>query len=392
MRYFNYLSDEQLQDLFYMPPQSTSVSDKSLLEYALGATLYMPATRKTVAQDIAAGKLKGLTSMVLCLEDAIGDGEVVAAEEMIVAQIRLLAAAINKGELLPERVPLIFLRVRDVQQMVRISERLAYDLELLTGFVFPKFTPVNGVAYFEALAKINRRTSKPLYGMPILESPEYIYIESRCEQLQAAQVLLNQFRDLVLNVRIGATDLCGLFGLRRSPDETIYDIALIKDSIADIVNIFTRPDSMFVVSAPVWEFFSSGRVLKPLLRQSPFVRLGRKGGQLRDQLVCRYIDGLIHEVILDKANGLTGKTIIHPSHIRPVQSLYVVTHEEYIDALSIINNGKNGKSEVGVIASQYANKMNEIKPHLRWAQKILIKSRVYGVFNEQHNFTSLLEA
>jgi len=43
-----------------------------------------------------------------------------------------------------------------------------------------------------------------------------------------------------------------------------------------------------------------------------------------------------------------------------------------------------------VIPSQYANKMNEIKPHLRWAQKIMIKSKIYGVFNEQHNFTSLL--
>jgi len=58
-----------------------------------------------------------------------------------------------------------------------------------------------------------------------------------------------------------------------------------------------------------------------------------------------------------------------------------------MDASSILasNNG-----DVGVIASQYSNKMNEIKPHMRWAQKIMIKSKIYGVFNEQHNFTSLL--
>jgi len=193
----------------------------------------------------------------------------------------------------------------------------------------------------------------------------------------------------VLNVRIGVTDFSGLFGLRRSPDMTIYDIGIIGSCITDIANVFTRPESNYVISGPVWEFYSSDRVLKPQIRQGIFTEgLGGKiGGRMRENLICRYVDGLIHEVVLDKANGLIGKTIIHPTHIKPVQALCVVTHEEYMDASSILAS-TNG--DVGVIASQYANKMNEIKPHMRWAQKIMIKSKIYGVFNEQHNFTSLL--
>ena len=32
--------------------------------------------------------------------------------------------------------------------------------------------------------------------------------------------------------------------------------------------------------------------------------------------------------------------------------------------------------------SHYANKMNEIKPHMRWAQRILKQAHVYGVYHE----------
>ena len=389
MRYFNYLTAAEEQTIFFLPPQSIAATNKDLLEYALGATLYMPATRKTVVQDIIDGKLTGLMSMVLCLEDAIGDNEVIKAERLLVNHIRQLALAVAQGGISSADIPLIFVRVRDVGQMRRITDVLAEKGSLLTGFIFPKFTVANGFAYFKALAEINKYQAKPLYGMPILESPEVIYMESRHKHLLEIKNLLDQYRQLVLNVRIGATDFSGLFGLRRSPDMTIYDIRVIDSCITDIINVFNRPDSNYVMPGPVWEFYSSERVLKPQLRQGVFIdHLGQTGGrQMRENLICRYMDGLIHEIILDKANGLIGKTIIHPSHIKPVQALCVVTHEEYMDATSILASA-NG--DVGVIASLYSNKMNEVKPHMRWAQKIIIKSKIYGVFNEQQNFTSLL--
>lgn len=388
MRYFNYLSIAEQQSLFFLPPESIAIQDKSLVEHALGATLYMPATRKTVAQDIIDGKLTGLMSMVLCLEDAIGDNEVIRAEKSVVDHLGQLALAVTRGLISWEDIPLIFVRIRNVEQMQRIVESLADRGKLLTGFVFPKFTVDNGYGYLAALAQINKYQQHPMYGMPILETPELIYLESRQKNLLEIKNLLNQYRSLVLNVRIGATDFSGLFGLRRSPDMTIYDIKIIGSCITDIVNVFMRPDCDYVIPGPVWEFFSSERVLKPQLRRSLFAdRLEQGGGQMRDHLICHYMDGLIHEIILDKANGLIGKTIIHPSHIKPVQALCVVTHEEYMDATSIL---ASATGDIGVISSLYANKMNEIKPHMRWAQKIMIKSKIYGVFNEQHNFTSLL--
>lgn len=387
MRYFHYLSPEEEQTIFYLPPQLIKPENQSVLEYALGATLYMPATRKTIAWDVLNGKLKGLMSMVLCLEDAIGDHMILQAEDMLAEQLQQLAAAIKQENISPADIPLIFVRVRDVAQMWRIAERLEEEADLLTGFVFPKFTVNNGVRYLEALEQLNTCRNQPVYGMPILESPEIIYSESRLQSLLEVKKLLDSYRKLVLNVRIGATDFSGLFGLRRSPDMTIYDLAVIRSCIDTIINVFTRLDNSYVVSGPVWEFYGSGQASKPLPQRELLTGHLGPEGTVQDFFQQRPMNGLLHEILLDKANGLTGKTIIHPSHIKPVQALCVVSHEEYMDACSIL---AESHGDVGVIASAYRNKMNEIKPHMRWAEKIMIKSQVYGVFHEQHNFTSLL--
>lgn len=46
---------------------------------------------------------------------------------------------------------------------------------------------------------------------------------------------------------------------------------------------------------------------------------------------------------MDRQNGILGKTIIHPSHIRVVHALYVVSYEEYLDALSIVEHNDGQK-------------------------------------------------
>jgi hypothetical protein len=114
--------------------------------------------------------------------------------------------------------------------------------------------------YFEILENYNdeKPSSAPmLYGLPILESGPVIYKESRTHTLQTIKEILEQYKNLVLNVRIGATDFSSLFGLRRSPDMTIYDITPIRDCVADIINIFGRVDASYVISGPVWEYFPS---------------------------------------------------------------------------------------------------------------------------------------
>ncbi|OCT16676.1 citrate lyase subunit beta [Paenibacillus pectinilyticus] len=358
MRYFNYLTADEEKALFYLPPNSFhNHSHKDILAHSIGAALYMPATRRTFAADIAFGKIEGLVSVVLDLEDAVGDNEVVAAEESLLEQLSQIAHWIDVGILDTDNLPLMFVRVRSVNQLNYLLERLEDNAALLTGIVFPKFTSDNGEAYFQLLENYNddKSESAPtLYGLPILESGSIIYKESRTSTLLEINEIITKYKSLVLNVRIGATDFSSLFGLRRSSDRTIYDIAPIRDCLADIINMFGRVESAHVISGPVWEYFPT--------------------------------KGLIHEVRLDKENGLIGKTIIHPSHIKPVQSLYAVTHEEYTDTMSILSNNHG---DLGVMKSAYGNKMNEIKPHFNWAKRILLRSQIYGVLHEQQTFDGL---
>ncbi|MDR4997434.1 HpcH/HpaI aldolase/citrate lyase family protein [Brevibacillus parabrevis] len=389
MRHFDYLLEDERAELFSIHPLPINRStEKEVLAHALGATLYMPAMRATISQDVMTKKHEGLISMVICLEDAIGDHEVPEAEQSLIRQVRDISSQMRHGLIHQDDIPIMFVRVRDVAQMNRIVDELQEDLICLTGFVFPKFTSRNAEEYLEALESCNRHISFPVYGMPILESADVIYKETRTAELLSIKNTIDKYRHLVLNVRMGATDFSSLFGLRRGPDVSIYDISTIRDCIGDIVNMFTRQGSEHVVSGPVWEYFGTGeRLLKPQLRQSPFEQKlgGSSGRRLRQQLLNHWQDGLIKEVLLDKENGLTGKTIIHPSHIKIVHSLAVITREEYEDACTILQSQTNG-----VTKSQYANKMNEIKPHTSWAKKIMIKSKVYGVFHEHNNFINLL--
>ncbi|RFU69042.1 citrate lyase subunit beta [Peribacillus saganii] len=359
-----------------------------MLANSLGATLYMPGTRTSICADILSNKHDGLTSLVLCLEDAISDKEIGKAEWNVITQLQQLAMNIEKGLLSYEDLPLIFIRVRNKEQMQFVSEQLGSSLAMLTGFVFPKFSFDCGQRYLDTLHALNATNSLNLYGMPILETAEIIYKETRLSALLDIKQLLDQNFNNILNVRMGATDFSGLFGIRRSSDTTIYDIAVIRDCIADIVNLFARSEKEYTVSGPVWEYFKKGdRIFKPQLRQSPFESMGKEGLSFREGMLNQYLDGLIKEVNLDKNNGLTGKTVIHPTHIKPVHALSVITFEEYMDAKSIIESA-NGAA--GVMKSQHSNKMNEIKPHYNWAKKIIAKANSYGVFHDHNSYIDIL--
>lgn len=394
MRYFDYLTKEQEISLFYTPPISFDhTTSKELLAYAVGAALYMPATRASLAEDIIKLKSAGLVTVIIDLEDAIGDDEVDRAEESLIQHLIFLAAYAENELDGGDSLPLLFIRVRSPEQLRQLIFRLGSLITMLTGFVFPKFSINNGIEYFESIAEYNRMrsyTDPVLYGMPILESAPIIYRESRAEILLSIRNLLGNYREYVLNVRIGATDFSSLFGLRRSPDISIYDLTPIRDCISDIINIFGRVEEGYVISGPVWEYFANKghRVLRPQLRQTPFEdTYGKSGRDMRNNYISSSMDGLIREVILDKENGILGKTIIHPSHLRPVQAMYTVMHEEYVDACSIV---ESNDGSLGVFKSQYSNKMNEIKPHLNWAKRILLRSQIYGVLHEQQHFVGLL--
>lgn len=145
-------------------------------------------------------------SIILCLEDAISDEEVKLAEQNIVVQIQQIANLVSANILNQADIPLLFIRVRQPSQMKKIVTELGSAVHCLCGFVFPKFTPINGKTYIDQLAYINELYSLSLYGMPILESPEIMYKETRAESLLQIKDLLDSYHDYILNVRIGATD------------------------------------------------------------------------------------------------------------------------------------------------------------------------------------------
>lgn len=345
---------------------------------ALGATLYSPATRPRLAADIAKRAALGVRSMVVCLEDSISDRDVPAAEDNLVAQL---------AEIDPDAAPLLFVRVRTPEQIPDLVRRLGRSAELLSGFVLPKFEAVGGKPFLDALGEASGASGVRLLAMPVIETRDALYRETRTAVLTDIARLLDERREQVLAVRLGGTDLCAAYGLRRPRELTIYDLHLVASLIADVVNVFGRADGTgFVVTGPVWEYFSAGeRLFKPQLREAPFVE--HSAEMLRKQLITDSLDGFIREVTLDQANGLTGKTVIHPSHVAAVHALSVVSHEQFADATDIL-----GVPAGGAMASSYANKMNEAKPHRAWAERTLLRAEVFGVAAENVGFVDLFEA
>ncbi|EKX61226.1 ATP/GTP-binding protein [Streptomyces ipomoeae] len=384
MRHFGHLAPEERQRLFHREPvEFHSDSPARVLAVALGATLYSPATRERLADDIVKQAGRGVVSMVLCLEDSIDDAEVVGAEENLVRQFTDLAGRPDV------ELPLLFIRVRLPEQIPDLVRRLGPTVRLLSGFVLPKFTEERGVAFLEALTAAESASGRRLFAMPVLESPELMYRETRVDALQGIAHTVDKYRDRVLALRLGVTDFCSSYALRRAPDMTAYDVQIVASVIADVVNVLGRADGTgFTVTGPVWEYFRvQERMFKPQLRTSPFV--ANRAADLREALIEHALDGLLREISLDHANGLLGKTCIHPSHVLPVHALSVVSHEEFGDAQDILRPERNGG---GVLRSASRNKMNEVKPHRAWAERVLQRAEVFGVAREDIGFVDLLAA
>lgn len=362
------------------PEEFNKYTDKSFLQYCLGATIYMPGT-KDFADKILSRQIPELTSMVFCFEDACPEDQVEQAEQNVLNTLDRLADALDSGELSYEDIPLIFCRVRNQQQFEHFAEQLTkHRVRVLTGINFPKFNTHNGSVYLEYLEDLNKKFDEIIYAMPIIEDVEVALKETRMDELIGIRKILEQYKDIVLQVRVGATDFSSCFGVRRGVDYSIYDILTVREILSDIINVFGRNND-YVVSGPVWEYFRASK-------QMMFEAL--PSHDIEDCLLKRIpivnmeVDGLLREVILDKANGFIGRTVIHPTHIKYVNAMQAVTKEEYQDAVNILHN-----EEGGVFKGEGGNKMNEVKPHTNWAEKIYMRARAFGVIENESSFIQL---
>jgi citrate lyase beta subunit len=292
---------------------------------ALGATLYLPATRRDLAAVLLGGRWPTLRSAVVCLEDSIRADEVGLA----LVNLRKLVGTLP-GQAAPATLPLIFVRPRDAAMLARI---LTFrGIEHVAGFVLPKATADSLPDYMAALAFDHHLL------MPTLETRE---VFDPAEMRRLREQLL-AIRDRVLALRIGGNDLFQQLGTRRSASRTAYDGPL-GPVIAGLVGTFAPWG--FALSAPVFEAFGNPALLR-------------------------------EEVLRDIDHGLLTKTAIHPAQIDPIQDLYAVAAGDVVEARTMLD------AATGAVFARNGA-MCEPATHRRWAETIVRRAETFGVVRDE---------
>ncbi len=316
--------------------------NRTQMQYRVGGLLYSPAINQGVAQKILDKVWADLTAVAFCLEDSIQDDALESAEQGLKSTLEALAPMSE------EERPLLFVRIRTPEHMRHVHVVLGDTERMLTGYILPKFDLSNAQAYKELILSFNEGVDKPLYVMPILESGSISDVYTRYSTLAGLKLILDSIKKYVLNVRVGGNDFSNLYGVRRASNQTIYEIGVIRDILVDILSVFSRE---YVVSGPVWEYFGTDSE-------------------------AAWATGLREELRQDRANGFIGKTAIHPTQLPLIAESLKVTRADYEDALRILHWHAG---QYAVAKSADGSRMNEVKCHGKWAEKIAILGDIYGI-------------
>lgn len=311
--------------------------------YSVGALLYSPANRQSVAESVINEKFGKKYSLALCLEDAVNDNFVEEAELQLSCTLKKIYESLEARTFY---LPKIFIRVRNPKQMTKLYSSFGEEKKIVAGFIVPKFSTENSTEYIERISEINAHSSGKVFLMPIYESSSIIDLRNRYEILYALKEKLQPVEELVLNIRVGGNDLCHNFGFRRHADEPIYMIKPVADILSDIVTVYGLD---YVVSGPVFEYYSGDN----------------------------WENCMVQEIRGDQLCGFVGKTVIHPNQIKIVNDAYKVRKSDFDDAKSIL--GLNNMKDDYVLASATNERMNEYKTHTNWARKILFLADQFGI-------------
>jgi len=377
MRHYMHLSDSELNKIFYKKPEAfDNTTKKNQLRYALGATLYLPAT-KYIAPYLLEKRYSHLTSFVMCFENLIEERNINIAEKTLLNTLRTLKMAENENRINKDELPLFFIHVRDPLQFERLYEILIKEKDIISyisGFFLPKFNSNNADAYLSTVKKI-RLISEYIYALPIIESKEIISLASRISELITLEKTIFEYRDMILGIRIGGSYINSVLGVNSLEAMSIYDVGITASIIYDIINSFIN------LSYEDIAIYSSSWDKKITSFQTV-----SKSSNAFDQNKVIYnhafthdpsLDGLIREILLDKLNGCVGKTVVYPNQISIVNALYSVERKDYELALSI-----NSSNEPSLNYGEQIN--NKI-----WSNKILSLSKIYGVLNENYSAVDL---
>ncbi|MEG1311509.1 MAG: HpcH/HpaI aldolase/citrate lyase family protein [Romboutsia sp.] len=353
MKYFDDINE--IDKIFLKKPiEFDDNTEVDILKYALGTFLYVPATQYNMIYKSITGQVRGIKALAICLEDAIG----INGEEEAIDNLKLILENLRNNKIKEIKTrPLIFIRIRNVEQLIKIKDIIVKNKEVLTGILIPK---ANASIVKDCIEVLDSTNIKNIYVIPIIESKEFIYNETKEESFKKLYNTLLNNKERILNIRIGIADILGIYGIRRIKYFSIYDNLICTSFITDVINYLNRDELDIPISGGVSELFDMNN----------------------EEIRNKYLK----EILLDKFHGLVGKTVIHPNQIPLVQALCTVKYEDYKDAETILNSID---SKFGVNKSICGGRMNEINPHLLWAKKIMILSQIYGVLNEGVEYDEL---
>lgn len=307
--------------------RTSTMNSTRLAALSMGGLLYCRAGE---AERILQSGCPELTSLALYLRDGLSESEAREEEQ----EIRRLLVSIRKAAL--SRCPMLFVRVGDAKQLMRIHKTLDDEEDLLMGYVLPRFSPENADEYLAALEKINSKRKHALYAMPVLETEDIACMLTRKKALEKLRKKLDAYKDTVLCLRAGVKSFCSVYGL--NPQLTGMYPEVIRNIITDIISVFS-PD--YAVAGGEWGCT----------------------GSAESSLNTEKMKSCL---VWERENGLLGGTVLSESLLEPFFDSMKVTRTE-AEAAKAENREPEADASPLLPASS------------RWAEDILTRASVFGV-------------
>jgi citrate lyase beta subunit len=282
----------------------------------LGATLFVPATHKSLEAILRGEKYPTLRSVLIDYEDGISTSELQEALNVL----KKLLLSYKKGKLF------VFVRPRNAEVLKDI---LALDMiEKIDGFILPKFSLRNASRY------LNQFETNTFSLMPSIEGEELFDF---CKLTELRDILLH-YKERVVLVRFGLQDLLKQLDMKRSCFNGVFDLSAPSVVVGNFIATFKSAG--FGVSGGVYPCFNDR-------------------------------EGFIKDVKRDLKEGLFSKTIIHPNHIDITNELYKVTFKEFEEATEILKSKEAAFAQDG--------RMAEPITMVPYSLNIVKRAEVYGV-------------
>jgi citrate lyase beta subunit len=301
--------------LFYKMLAILSLMKK--MDYTeLGGTLFVPFWHKDLRAISEGYKYPKLKSMVIDTEDGVNAEEFLKAGESLQ----------NFLQELHESKPYLFVRPRNT---AFLEELLHFEgIEKIDGFILPKFSLANAEEYL-ALLK-----GQDFVFMPSIEGDE-LFEQNKLLELRE---MLLPYKEQIPLVRFGLEDMFGQLGMRRTCDESVFDLGAPASVLGNFIAAFKSAG--FAVSGGVYPCFSDE-------------------------------EGFSRDVKRDLKEGLFSKTIIHPSQIELTNELYKVNEKSFDEALEICFASNAVFAQNGKMAE-----VSTMTPH---AKELIKRAQIYGL-------------